>query len=298
MAGALHRRDFKYLVMNSPNPVFLDCGADYPVAVLEYGRDNPGAPVIMLHGLESHSAWFTQSARYIASLGHPVYGMERRGSGHSAAPRGVCRDYRELLDDINALADRVLADHETDKFHLFGHCFGAIPATAYACTYPRRLKSLLLATPAIYTIAEPPLIGKLKVLWAAVTGSKIKIPVALEAEWFTDQPEFLDFIRNDAMTLHEAGARLYWETARARRFIHKREHELSMPVYMALAGKDRICDNDRDREFFNRVPANKKVCSTFPEAVHILEFSSEKYAFFNSLEEWFAENEEPGTEDT
>jgi alpha-beta hydrolase superfamily lysophospholipase len=252
----------------------------------------------MLHGLESHSAWFTHSASYIASLGHPVYGMERRGSGHSAAPRGMCRDYRELLDDINALANRVLSNHGTDRFHLFGHCFGAIPATAYACTYPRRLKSLLLATPALYTIAEPPLIGKLKVLWAAITGSKIKIPVALEAEWFTDQPEFLDSIRNDEMTLHEAGARLYWETARARRFIHKRENELSMPVYMALAGKDRICDNVRDREFFNRVPANTKICSTFPEAVHILEFSSEKYPFFNSLEEWFAKNAEPGTEDT
>jgi len=284
--------------LNSPTPIFLDCGADYPIAVLAYGRDKPGAPVIMLHGLESHSAWFTQSARYIASLGHPVYGMERRGSGHSTAPRGVCRDYHDLLDDINALANQVLSNHDTDKFHLFGHCFGAIPATAYACTHPSRLKSLLLATPALYTIVEPALIGKLKVLWAAITGSKINIPVALEAEWFTDQPEFLKFIKNDAMTLHQAGARLYWETARARKFIHKREQALTMPIYMALAGRDRICDNKRDREFFNRIPAKKKSYSTFPEAVHILEFSSEKSDFFNSLGEWFAMNEGSGTEDT
>lgn len=284
--------------IHSPDPVFLDCGGDYPIAVLSYGQDNPKTPVIMLHGLESHSAWFTQSARYIASLGHPVYGMERRGSGHSTAPRGECQDYRELLDDINALANQVLSNHGHEKFHLFGHCFGAIPATAFACTYPRRLNSLLLATPALYTIVQPPLFGKLKVLWAALSGSKINIPVALEAEWFTDQSDFLDFIRNDAMTLHEAGARLYWETARARRFIHKREDALTMPIYMALAGKDRICDNDRDREFFKRVPANKKVCSVFPEAVHILEFSSERSAFFKSLGEWFVKNETPGTEDT
>lgn len=171
------------LSIHSPDPVFLDCGGDYPIAVLAYGQENPKTPVIMLHGLESHSAWFAQSARYIASLGHPVYGMERRGSGHSTAPRGVCQDYRELLDDINALAHQVMSNHGNEKFHLFGHCFGAIPATAFACTYPGRLKSLLLATPALYTIVEPPLIGKLKVLWAALTGSKIKIPVALEAEW-------------------------------------------------------------------------------------------------------------------
>jgi len=278
--------------------VFLDCGGEWPIAVLPYGRENHGIPVIMLHGLESHSAWFAQSARYIASLGYPVYGMERRGSGHSTAPRGVCRDYHDLLQDIDSLADRILSHHGSGKFHLLGHCFGAIPATAYACAFPGRLKSLLLATPALYTIAEPPLTGKLKILWAALTGSDINIPVPLEAGWFTDQQEYLDFIKNDSMSLHEAGARLYWETARARRFIHAGEQSLSMPVYMTLAGKDRICDNSRDRAFFDRIPARQKYCSTFPEAVHILEFSSEKAAFFDSLATWFAKVDGADTQES
>lgn len=109
----------------------------------------------MLHGLESHSAWFSQSARHIAGLGYPVYGMERRGSGHSRAPRGVCTDYNDLLSDIDALAEFLLRHHDTEKFHLFGHCFGAIPATAYACRFPDKLRSLVLGTPAPYTKAVP-----------------------------------------------------------------------------------------------------------------------------------------------
>jgi alpha-beta hydrolase superfamily lysophospholipase len=121
-----------------------------------------------------------------------------------------------------------------------------------------------------------------------LTGSEINIPVPLEAGWFTDQQEYLDFIKNDSLSLHQASARLYWETARARRFIHASEPALTMPVYMALAGRDRICDNTRNRAFFNRVPASEKSCSAFPEAVHILEFSSDKPAFFDSLSEWFA----------
>jgi alpha-beta hydrolase superfamily lysophospholipase len=64
-----------------------------------------------------------------------------------------------------------------------------------------------------------------------------------------------------------------------------------MPVYMALAGKDRICDNDENRAFFDRLAAKQKFCSTFPEAVHILEFSSEKAAFFDSLAAWFAKTD-------
>ena len=279
--------------MNTPEPLNLDCGGNWPIAVLPYGRENTGTPVIMLHGLESHSAWFAQSASHIAGLGYPVYGMERRGSGHSKAPRGVCNDYNDLLNDIDSFADRILESHGVEKFHLFGHCFGAIPAAAYACAVPSRLRSLILATPALYTIAEPSFTGKLKVLWAALTGSDLMIPVPLEAEWFTDQQEYLDFIQHDSLSLHDASARLYWETARARRFVHANENALTMPVFMAMAGRDQICDNRKDRAFFDRVPATMKRCHAYPEAVHILEFSTEKLAFFSDLSAWLADNETP-----
>lgn len=274
---------------NSPDPVYFDCSADWPIAVLPYGREHSGAPVIMLHGLESHSAWFSQSARHIAGLGYPVYGMERRGSGHSRAPRGVCTDYNDLLADIDALAEFLLRHHDAERFHMCGHCFGAIPATAYACRFPDKLRSLMLGTPALYTKAEPALGEKLKVLWAALTRSDIKIPVPLELEWFTDEQQYLDFIRNDKLSLHEAGARIYWETARARRFIRAHEQALAMPVFMALAGKDQICDNQADQAFIDRLPADTKRCQVYGEAIHILEFSRQKQEFFSDLDSWFAE---------
>jgi len=274
--------------MKLPESLDLDCGGNWPTSVLPYGRENTGTPVIMLHGLESHSAWFAQSACHIAGLGYPVYGMERRGSGHSKAPRGVCNDYNDLLTDIDSLADRILESHAVEKFHLLGHCFGAIPATAYACAFPSKLGSLILATPALYTIAEPSFPEKLKVLWAALTGSDLMIRVPLEAEWFT---EFLEFIKHDSLSLHKASARLYWETARARRFIHANENKLTMPIFMAMAGRDRICDNLRNHALFDRLPATMKRCHTYPEAVHILEFSTEKQAFFDDLSAWFADND-------
>ena len=276
-------------MVHVPEVEFLDCGGEWPIAVLPYGRENTAPPVIMLHGLESHSAWFARSAAHIASLGHPVYGMDRRGSGHSAAPRGWCGDFHDLLDDIEALADTVLPRHGTDRFHLLGHCFGAIPATAYACSRPGRLRSLVLGTPAIYTLAGPPFADKLKILRAGLTGSRMNIPVPLEAEWFTDNPEHLDFIRSDPLALHEASARIYWETARARRFIHAHEDALAMPVFMGLAERDRICDNTGDRAFFDRIPAPRKRCVTYEGAIHILEFSERKQDFFSDLGEWFAE---------
>lgn len=270
-----------------PEPIFLNSKSQWPNAVLPYGESGSKTPVIMLHGLESHSAWFSRSATYIAGLGHPLYALERRGSGRSGAPRGICLDYQDLLTDIDSVTDQILARHNTKSFHLLGHCFGAIPAIAYACRFPARLSSLILATPAIYTVASPPNMDKLKILWAAMSGSDIRIPIYLKAEWFSDQQHYIDFIRNDELKLKRAGARLYWEVTRARRFIHANESKLQMPVFMAMAGRDRICDNRHNHEFSDRLPAREKELHMFESAVHILEFSDEREAFFKALASWF-----------
>ncbi len=72
-----------------------------------YGRESKGVPVLMLHGLQSHSGWFVQSAHFLASLGSPVYALERRGSGLSEARRGHCENFQELVADVQAAAEVV-----------------------------------------------------------------------------------------------------------------------------------------------------------------------------------------------
>ena len=272
--------------LGSSKPAFLPRQAGWPIAYRPSGLDGLKTPVLMLHGLESHSGWFTQSAAHIARLGHPVYAMDRRGSGASEAPRGAFINLMDFLTDIEVLAHHAMSVHQTSKFHLLGHCFGAIPVTAFACTRRDLLKSLILATPAIYTKAEPPMGEDLKILWSAITHSKLQIPVSLNVEWFTDQQEYMQFIENDPLTLKTASARLYWEIRRARKFIHANEQKLTMPLVTAIAGKDRICDNRKDQLFFDRVPSKNKELFCYPDAVHILEFSSEKEAFFSDLADW------------
>jgi alpha-beta hydrolase superfamily lysophospholipase len=177
------------------------------------------------------------------------------------------------------------------RFQFLGHCFGAVPATAFACEQPSLLASLILATPAIYTRAEPSTAEKLKIVWSALSGHDLRIPVSLKAEWFTDQEKYVRFIETDPLTLRDASARLYWETLRARKFIHANESKLTMPLMAAVAGRDRICDNEKDRRFFDRLPSDRKEWRLYPRAVHILEFSSEKNAFLAALTKWLGEPE-------
>src|SRR6185369_13539634 len=58
------------------------------IPVRTFGANGSRRPIIVAHGLESHSAWFVQSAAFMAGLGHPVYLVDRRGSGLSRERRG------------------------------------------------------------------------------------------------------------------------------------------------------------------------------------------------------------------
>ena len=66
-----------------------------------------------------------------------------------------------------------------------------------------------------------------------------------------------------------------------------------MPVFMAFAGGDEISDNEKNRAFFDRLPAEQKVLHEYPGAVHIIEFSTERDAFFADLGKWLSVNEGP-----
>lgn len=256
------------------------------IPVRVFGRLEAGLPVIIVHGLQSHSGWFTQSAQFIAGLGMPVYAYDRSGSGLSTAKRGHCKSYREWIEELHLVVNTVLRRHGVTRVHLVGHCFGSIPAAAYACEHPNNVASLVLSTPGIYTrkgvyFRDMMLIGKTR-----ITGRELYIPVRLTPEMFTDLPEYEEFIAEDELALSFVTAQFYYEIPSARRFIEQHTDSLTMPVFMAIAEKDPISDNTANRRFFEKLRSENKIVESYADAEHVLEFSREREAFFRDLARW------------
>jgi alpha-beta hydrolase superfamily lysophospholipase len=266
---------------------FIPTTQDLEIPVRRYGAGAKGTPLIMLHGLQSHSGWFDQSASFIASLGMPVYAMDRYGSGMSRTPKGCHRSLEESVKDIDSVVRYVMDKHKKNNVHLLGHCYGAMPAVAYACMNNNKIKSLVLPTPAIFTKSDVTPTEKLKILWSKISGMDLMIPIPLEAEMMSDLDEYVTFVKNDTLSLHDASGRFFFEIARMRKFIIKGCGSITAPVFMAFAGKDPICQNDKNKRFFDSLGSDKKVLKIYNDARHILEFSREKDNFFKDLTNWF-----------
>ena len=149
----------------------------------------------------------------------------------------------------------------------------------------------MLATPGIHTKTDLTLGQKLGVLWSKITGREVRIPFPLEPEMFSELEECTEFIRRDKLALHDATAAFFLEVLRTRSFIRRHRHQLTMPTFMACAGDDGVCDNVRNRQFFEKLPAKNKTLVEYSNARHILEFSPARDEFFRDLARWFGQFE-------
>jgi alpha-beta hydrolase superfamily lysophospholipase len=126
---------------------------------------------------------------------------------------------------------------------------------------------------------------KARVVWSVLTGRARRVPVPLAPEEFSDLEPFVAFVRNDPLALRTAPARLMYEVARARRRLPRAARALRAPLLVAYAGNDVICDNRRNARLLGRVGSPVET-RTYPGARHILEFSTEREAFFGDLTAW------------
>jgi alpha-beta hydrolase superfamily lysophospholipase len=268
------------------NIEFISTRSGHKVPVRVYGGEGRGIPLVMLHGLQSHSGWFTQSAAFIAGLGMPVYAMDRCGSGLSDLPKGTQRSTRDLIGDIDAVMEHVIDRHHKERLFLLGHCYGALGALAYACEYKYKLKGLILPTPAVFTKSEPAFIEKAKLVWSKLTGIDIRVPIPFKEEMLSELDEYISFAKKDELALRHLPISFFFEIAKMKLFVKRRAKEITIPIFTALAGQDPICDNERNKRFFESIRSEDKTIKTYSEARHILEFSGQREEFFRDLAEW------------
>jgi alpha-beta hydrolase superfamily lysophospholipase len=259
-------------------------GAEIPMRV--FGPEGEGVPLVMLHGLRSHSGWFVQSAGFIASLGHPVYSFDRRGFGLSRQMRGHTNGREDMIDEVATVVTHAAQRHGRSRVHLLGHCFGAIPGAVFACRHPERVASLILPTPGVHTRVTLTPLESVQMVLLRFTRPRHRIALALEAEDLADLEPDRQYIKDDPLSLCELTARFYFEILLARRLLTRNLHRLTTPLFMALAGRDRISDNERNTAFLDSAASENKRLRVYPDATHILEFSREKKAFFHDLADW------------
>lgn len=113
-------------------------------------RSGSGPDVVVLHGGPGAQLDYLLPGFDLLARGRTLVYYDQRGGGRSPVGRDVPVGWKEHVDDLEALRDV----WGLNRLDLCGYSWGALLAMLYAITYPARVRSLALVSPAPAAHAE------------------------------------------------------------------------------------------------------------------------------------------------
>jgi acylglycerol lipase len=196
--------------------------------------------VLCLHGIESHSGWFTQYAAATSTGGVDCVTYDRPGNGLSL--NNVVQPLDEILSDLKSLI--TVLEGQYQHIFLLGMSWGGLLA-AYAMQQglitPRYA---VLLVPGIYTRRPLPFTDFLSLIRNLLFFSEDEISIPIETDDFSTHEQIRNSINIDERRRKTAPARLLLATQKMRMSVRKAKMTKDS-VEVWLAEHDRIVDNQR-----------------------------------------------------
>lgn len=253
------------------------------------GRAPGRAPVLYLHGIQSHGGWFEWSASVLAAHGSAVLLADRRGSGLNAAQRGDTPSAERWLADLDDLAAWAMQTCAASRVAVVGVSWGGKLALAWALRNSARAASLLLVAPGTLPKIGLPISTRIRIAWCALRHPDHPFPIPLDdPALFTDDPAGRSFIRADPLRLTHASARFFYHSRRIDRWLARAGRgALKTPTTVLLAGRDRIIRTAATAAWLRHLASNPRIAE-LEAAAHTLEFEPDTRAYEAYLREWAA----------
>lgn len=245
------------------------------------------AVVLCLHGIQSHAGWYEFSCTELAKAGYEVIFLDRRGSGSNSEARGDVASYKRLFDDLVEFLPIPRAAYAKLRIYTLAISWGGKLAVALEQYRPGLVEGLILLTPGFFPKVRPPFRQRLQIASARLVKPDRFFPIPLsDPELFTQTHEWLDFLKRDPLSVHQATARFLVESVRLDRYLRKAPALVELPVLLLLAGQDRIIDNVSTRAWVEQFASKDKTILEYPQAHHTLEFEPNRETFVRDILDW------------
>lgn len=199
--------------------------------------------LILVHGIESHSGWFSEAGEKLANMGIDVFALDRRGSGLNTEGRGDIDNFQILIRDIHDFFSEKLSP-DRKCIMMAGLCWGARLALYFFLSNHKMISRLVFITPGFKTKLHMPFIEKIKWFFAVFLHLNSELPLPIKDEMFTDDKNYLRKIKEDKLRLRKITPRFFRANLNLERALLRVKRQFDTPCILFLAEKDEIIDNN------------------------------------------------------
>ncbi|MBD5512570.1 MAG: alpha/beta hydrolase [Lachnospiraceae bacterium] len=256
-----------------------------------YPRREARAAIVICHGFCESSEKYWEFIHYLYSAGYQVAVFDQRGHGKSlreSVDAGVVHveDFEDYVEDLHFfLEDVVKKMADGGPLYLYAHSMGGCVGARYLEKYPADFQKAVLNTPmlAIYTGPCPLSVAKAVCDMAKLFGRGKKrlftqgvfrpdMPFAKSCSDSEVRYCYYQKKRRQNSCYQTSAASYTWGStairAGYRAVSSKNASQVSIPVLLCQAGRDRQVKAPAQRKFIKRVQ-NGKLC-VYPDSKHEL----------------------------
>lgn len=228
--------------------------------------------VVIVHGMGGHGDYY--NASFAPFFSHTqIYAPDLQGHGLSEGIRGDIETFEHFQADIAATMRWVRQRHPNLPIFLLGESMGTSIALTYAAhaQADERPDYLVLVACVIAPSVMPRPAEVARTLYFLVRDRKRSvIPITGREEQGVRDPEFIKVLKSDILFNRKVSVRFLTSMTLHMRRAARLHHKLTLPVFMAVGGRDITISHRSTKAFFKRIAAVDKELHYFPDAFHAL----------------------------
>ncbi len=231
------------------------------------------AYIIAIHGWGSHSDRMKIPAEYFTGKGYAVYSFDLRGHFRNASDMlGHIDSMDHIQKDLVLFMDVIKEIAKDKKIFLMGHSFGGLISLIYAINHPT-LDGVLVSSPLLGMFMKLSM-GK-KVI-KSISKTLVKLAPNKVLNNIIDQNQLTSDLKilkqhiADKHRIEVISAKSASEIDTYSKWAVENASQLICPVLIMQAGKDKIVDKEKTKEFFNKVESKDKTYREYPDFLHEL----------------------------
>ena len=242
----------------------------------------PLGVIHFIHGFGEGVEHFEETAEYFTGNGYACTAHDLRGFGKMPdktrgqrwAARGVTPGYEYFLEDLKTVRRKIEQWYPGLPSVLFGFSMGGNIIINYLLKYSQeQYEKVILVSPWLRLYKSPPRFVETMGRLIGKASPKLTVSAHLKLRYLSRDTEKMYRLKANNIYHNRISLRMYTEVASAGEYAMQNADQITAPVLLLCAGKDRIVSPKAIREFSGKTKENVTFIE-YPDAYHYLHLDS------------------------
>lgn len=240
--------------------------------------------VVICHGFNSHSGYYTWVGEQLAANGLAVYALDLHGRGQSDGERFYLEKLADYITDVDAVVNLAKSREAGLPVFLLGHSAGGVTSCIYALEHQAKLAGLICESFAFQVPAPDFALAVLKGLSHLAPHAHV---LRLKNEDFSRDPQVVSAMNSDPLIAHEVQpTKTVAELARADERLKEEFPLITLPVLILHGAADKVTKPEGSQLFYDRAGSTDKTLKLYDGHVHDLLNDYGKETVLADIQAW------------